>query len=41
MNNRKTGNGVEAEAWDEFVRRAKEYVDSGRLEVEETDYKLP
>ena len=39
MNNRKTGNGVEAKAWDEFIRRAKEYVDSGRLEVEESDYK--
>ena len=39
MNNRKTGNGVEAKAWDDFIRRAKEYVDSGRLEVEETDYK--
>ena len=38
MNNRKTGNGVEAKAWDDFIRRAKEYVDSGRLEVE-SDYK--
>ena len=39
MNNRKTENGVEAKAWDDFIRCAKEYVDSGRLEVEETDYK--
>ena len=39
MNNRKTGNGVEAKEWDEFVRCAKEYFDSGRLEVEESDYK--
>lgn len=38
MNNRKTGNGVEAKAWDDFIRRAKEYVGSGRLEVE-SDYK--
>ena len=26
--------------WDQFVRRAKEYVDSGRLEREEIEYKL-
>ena len=39
MNNRKPGNGVEAKAWDDFIRRAKEYVDSGRLEDEESDYK--
>ncbi len=26
--------------WDEFIRRAKEYVDSGRLESEEIEYKL-
>ena len=39
MNNRNTGNGVEAKAWDDFIRRAKEYVDSGRLEDEESDYK--
>ena len=45
MSSGKTGNSVEngdttAKAWDDFVRRAKEYVDSGRLEVEETDYKI-
>ena len=39
MNNRKPRNGVEAKAWDDFIRRAKEYVDSGRLEDEESDYK--
>ena len=26
--------------WDEFVRRAKEYVDTGKLESEEIEYKL-
>ena len=26
--------------WDEFVRRAKKYVDSGRLEIEEIPYKV-
>ena len=26
--------------WDEYVRRAKAYVDSGRLNVEEVDYKV-
>ncbi len=26
--------------WDEFVRRAKEYVDSGKLEIEEITYKV-
>ncbi len=26
--------------WDEFVKRAQAYVDSGRLEVEEIDYKV-
>ena len=26
--------------WDEFVRRAREYVDSGKLEIEEIDYKV-
>ena len=45
MSSGKTGNGVgngdtTAKAWDDFVRRAKEYVDSGRLEVEETKYKI-
>ena len=43
LSSRKVGNGVEnvdaAAKWDEFVRRAKEYVDSGRLESEESDYK--
>ena len=29
-----------ADLWDGFVRRAKEYCDSGRLEVEEIEYKL-
>lgn len=38
MNNRKTGNGVEAKTWDDFIRRAKEYVDSGQLE-DENDWK--
>ena len=26
--------------WDEFVKRAQAYVDTGRLEVEENDYKV-
>ena len=39
MSSRKTGNGVEAKAWDDFVRRAKEYVDRERLERDETNYK--
>ncbi len=38
MSSRKTGNGVEAKAWDDFVRRARN-VDSGQLEAEETNYK--
>ena len=35
--NQTTGNG---NLWDEFVRRAREYVDSGRLESEEISYKI-
>ena len=33
MGSRKTGRGVEN--WDEFVRRAQVYIDTGRLDSEE------
>ena len=33
------GDATPPDLWDEFVRRAKEYVDSGRLEIEEVNYK--
>ena len=29
-----------SDLWDDFVRRAQAYVDSGRLEIEEVDYKV-
>ena len=31
---------VSGNPWDEYVRRARAYVDSGRLDAEETDYKV-
>ncbi len=34
------GDATPPDLWDEFVRRAKEYVDSGRLEEEEIEYKV-
>ena len=37
MGSRKTGDGVEN--WDEFVRRAQVYIDTGRLDSEEIRYK--
>ena len=30
----------EADPWDEFIRQARSYIDSGRLESDELDYKL-
>ncbi len=32
--------GVAPDLWDEYVKRAKEYVDTGRLESEEIEYKV-
>ena len=34
------GGGPPTNSWDEFVRRAKTYVDTGKLAEEENDYKL-
>ena len=39
MGSRIIGNGVNSDPWNAIVRRAKEYVDSGRLESEEIEYK--
>ena len=40
METRIIGNSAFSDPWDEFVRRANGYVDSGRLESEEIEYKI-